>query len=317
MKVLTAVKRTVSSACVQLWGALGCWLPSCRFPVLPLLLTALCLPTVRAEQLDLYVWPVTGVINVEHGEPSDGLAMEVMQAVLARMPDRDPRFRLGNRARLQRNMAAGANLCALPLLREPQGDDVGYFIPLFASTPIRVVMRRRQLERFPIESGRLSLTRLVSDSRLQGALDRARTYPSKLQGVLDQAVREGRILRVSASTGGENLLLMLKHGRFDYILEYASISHAVESRLGIGELLASVPIQEDAELSAIGIYCTRNAWGRAAAKRIDKAIRQVAAEPASLLRLHAKWLPGASYLDFAEDLEAFYLQRARQALEFD
>ena len=157
MKVLTAVKRIVSSADVQLWATPGSRFPSCRRVVLPLMLAAFCLPAVGAQQLDLYVWPVTGVVNVEHGEPSDGLAMDVMQAVLARMPDRDPHFRLGNRARLQRNMAAGANLCALPLLREPQGDDVGYFIPLFASTPIRVVMRHRQLERFPIESGRLSL----------------------------------------------------------------------------------------------------------------------------------------------------------------
>lgn len=292
------------------------------YPLLPKMRSALfslclgCMSAVASETVDWYVWPTPGVVNVEHGEPTDGLAMEVLAQVLGHLP-RPARFHLGHRARLQQDMARGVSLCSLPLLREVRSDAIGYFIPLFASTPIQVVLRRRQLAELPLHEGQLSLAGLLADPALRGGLDKARTYPAKLQQLIEAGVRQGRIQRISTAMSGDNLLLMLAHGRFDFALEYASIIQALRSRQASGEPLVSVPISEDRELSSIGIYCTRNAWGRQLARQLDVAIRQAFADPARVLALHAKWLPEESYQAYDSDFEAFYRRRVQQPLVFD
>lgn len=272
-----------------------------------------CMPAVASETVDWYVWPMPGVVNVEHGQPTDGLAMDVLARVLEHLP-RPGRFHLGNRARLQQDMAQGVSLCSLPLLREARSDAIGYFIPLFASTPIQVVVRQRQLAALPLHEGQLSLAGLLADPALRGGLDKARTYPLKLQRLIEAGVSQGRIRRIATAMSGDNLLLMLAHGRFDFALEYASIIQALRSRQTSGEPLVSVPIREDRELSNIGIYCTRNPWGRQLALQLDGAIRQAFADPAAVLALHAKWLPAESYQAYASDFEAFYRRRVQQPL---
>ncbi|MEO4046924.1 hypothetical protein AAFN46_07505 [Pseudomonas sp. CAU 1711] len=291
------------------------------YPLLPKMRAVLlclvclgCMSAVASETVDWYVWPIPGVVNVEHGEPTDGLAMEVLAQVLEHLP-MSARFHLGNRARLQQDMAQGVSLCSLPLLPEARSDAIGYFIPLFASTPIQVVVRQSQLAEFPIAQGQLSLADLLADPALRGGLAKARTYPAKLQQQIEEGVRQGRIQRIATAMSGDNLLLMLAHGRFDFALEYASIIQALRSRQSSGEPLVSVPIREDRELSSIGIYCTRNAWGRQLALQLDAAIRQAFADPARVLALHAKWLPAESYQVYLGDFEAFYRQRAQRPLE--
>mgnify|MGYP002619520218 CR=1 FL=1 len=262
--------------------------------------------------LDWALWPIPGAVNLVDGQPRDGIAMEALDLLMARLPELQPRYRLANRPRQQYDMEQGLAFCSMPLLRRADSDQIGYFIPFMASTPIQAVIRQDDRERFPLENGSLSLSRLLADTDLRGGVSGFRTYPTELAAWFSEAQTAGRLESVTGALSGENLLLMVSHGRLDFTFEFATVTRAITRRLAVQAPLLSLPIQEHRELVETGIYCTRSDWGRAMAARLDLAVRQIAAEPGVLLALYERWVPEETYQAFADELRAYYLQRAGQ-----
>ena len=68
----------------------------------------------------------------------------------------------------------------------------------------------------------------------------------------------------------------------------------------------------------VGIYCSRTPWGAQMARRLDQAIREVSAAPASTLAIYQRWLPPEVYSHYHDALLQFFAQRASDApLRFD
>lgn len=298
--------------------------PRTRYGTLPALLlgSLLWLSGAHAEGnaeaaiLEWTVWPLPGIVNVEDGKPTDGITMVGVRMLMAQLPDLQPEFRLANRLRQQRNMGMGHEFCSIPLLRRSDTDQVGYFIPFMASTPIQAVIRKADLARYPLEDGRLSLQRLVEETELRGGLSAFRTYPPGIEAWFHKAQAVDRAEYITGHQGGENLLLMVSHGRLDLTFEFATITRAMSQRLRMKEPLLSLPVHEQRALVESGMYCTRSEWGRAMAVRLDQAVRTVVADTDTFLPLYDQWVPAETYHAYATELADYYRQRAMQPTLF-
>lgn len=269
------------------------------------------------EVLPWALLPLPGIVDLSDGEPHGGLQVEALRLLEQQMPEVSASYRSASRLRQLRDMAAGVDFCAAPFFLNAEGQKVGYFIPFTLSTPIQAVLRRDQLQRFPLERGRLSLEKTLADPHLFGAVAAGRTYPQEIRERLEDASARGRLETVGGPVGGENLLLMIAAGRIDYGFEFATVTRQMNERPQVRRALVGVPLQEYYALVQSGIYCTRSPWGERMALRLDAAIRRLAAEPQTLLALYRRWLPEETFQAYADPLAQAYLQRSRQPLQLD
>ncbi|TVP92029.1 MAG: hypothetical protein EA348_02835 [Pseudomonadaceae bacterium] len=269
-------------------------------------------PLSLAEPLNWTVWPIPGIVNVVDGEPTDGISMLALRQLMQRLPDLEPDYRLANRLRQQRDMERGVQFCSTPLFKRPDTDRYAYFVPFLVSTPIQAVVRQDQVAYFPLRDNRLVLSDVLEATEFQAAVSAFRTYPPLIQAWLAAAEPLGRAERISGSLSGENLLLMVSHGRIDLTFEFATITQAVSSQLQPTEPLLSLPLAEEMALVVSGIYCSGSDWGRSMAERLDQAIRELLHEPEALeqlLELYAVYLPPETWAAFEQQIVAYYHAR--------
>jgi uncharacterized protein (TIGR02285 family) len=269
------------------------------------------------EVLPWALLPLPGVVDVVDGEPQGGLQVEALKLLQQQMQDVSATYRSVGRRRQLLEMSEGVDFCSAPFFLDAEGQKVGYFVPFILSTPIQAVLRADQLHRFALVGGRLPLEETLGNPALRGAVAAGRTYPTEIQGLLTQATASGRLQTVGGSAGGENLLLMIAAGRIDYGFEFASIARQMNERPQVRGALVGVPLLEYHRLVQSGIYCTRSAWGKRMALRLDAAVRQLTADPENLLPLYRRWVPKETYQAYAHELARAYRQRSRQTLQLD
>jgi uncharacterized protein (TIGR02285 family) len=277
-----------------------------------------CAGVLQAEELVWGVVPIPGAFNVRDGQVVDGVLFEAMQLLAARLPELQMRYEVLPMARVEQRMGEQGEMCSSGQLQSPERDQLGYFVPYVATTPIHVLVRRQTLDQLLIEDGQVSLDWLFGNPYLRGALAKSRVYPAPIRERLLQAHAEGRLLELGGSLAGENLLLMVSHHRLDYVFDYPVIYTEVMRHFSLSDALVSVPLRENAELVTVGIYCSRTPWGARMAGRLDQAIRELSAAPASTLAIYQRWLPPEVYSHYHGQLLAFFAQRASAApLLFD
>lgn len=274
------------------------------------LLAGLGSPFASAEPLPWALLPLPGVVELEAGVPVRGMQLEALHLLEERMPDLQPSYRAANYRRLQRDMTMGMDFCAAPFFRRADTDRIGHFIPFTVSTPIQLVIRRDELQRFPLQNGQISLRLLLQDAKLRGGLSSSRTYPEELRELLQGGLQAGRLEWVGGTTGGESLPLMVSVGRLDYSFEFGTIISSMATDGRLQAPLSSVPLAESLAMVESGIYCTRSPWGLRMAGRLDQAIRELSREPQALLKLYRRYLPSAIYGAYAERIEDYYQTRA-------
>lgn len=271
------------------------------------------LPGVAMAQSEELLWgvvPLSGAFNVREGQVVGGLLFEAMQILAAQLPELQMRYEVLPMLRIEQRMAGQSEICSSGQLQSPARDRVGYFVPYLVSTPMHVLVRRQTLEQLRIEDGQVSLDWLLGNPYLRGALATNRVYPPDIHEQLLHARAEGRIAQVGGSLAGENLLLMVSHRRLDYVFDYPLIYTEVTRHFSLSDALVSVPLRESSQLVTVGIYCSRSKWGARMAKRLDQAVREVAATPASTLLLYQRWLPPEVFGHYREQLLEFFAQRA-------
>lgn len=277
-----------------------------------------CADVLQAEELVWGVVPIPGVFNVREGQVVDGVLFEAMQLLAARLPELQMRYEVLPMARVEQRMGGQSEMCSSGQLQSPERDQQGYFIPYVATTPIHVLVRRQTRDQLLIEDGQVSLDWLFGNPYLRGALAKSRVYPASIRERLLQAHAAGHLPELGGSQGGENLLLMVSHHRLDYVFDYPVIYTEVMRHFSLSDALVSVPLRENAELVTVGIYCSRTPWGARMAGRLDQAIRELSATPASTLAIYQRWLPPEVYSHYHKQLLAFFAQRASAApLLFD
>lgn len=265
---------------------------------------------LQAEELHWGVVPIPGAFNVRDGEVVDGVLFEAMQLLAKRLPELQMHYEVLPMTRVEQRMGEQGQMCSSGQLQSPERDRMGYFVPYLVITPIHVLVRRQTLEQLLIEDGQVSLDWLFANPYLRGALAKSRVYPADIRQQLHEAKAGGRIQELGGSLAGENLLLMVSHHRLDYVFDYPVIYTEVSRHFSLSDALVSVPLRESSQLVTVGIYCSRSAWGARMAKRLDQAVREVAAAPASTMALYKHWLPPEVFAHYHEQLLQFFAQRA-------
>ncbi|MGB4075046.1 hypothetical protein [Pseudomonas sp.] len=269
-----------------------------------------CAGALQAEELVWGVVPLSGAVNVHEGQVVGGVLFEAIQLLAARLPELQMRYEVLPMARVEQRMGEQDEMCSSGQLQSPERDRVGYFVPYLVSTPMHVLVRAQTREQLQIEDGQVSLGWLLDNPYLRGAVATNRVYPPDIREQLLQAHAEGRIAQLGGSLAGENLLLMVSHRRLDYVFDYPVIYTEVSRHFSLSDALVSVPLRESSQLVSVGIYCSRNEWGARMAKRLDQAVREVAAAPASYLALYQRWLPPEVFAHYREQLLQYFAQRA-------
>lgn len=284
-----------------------------RGALVGLVLLGCCQQPVLAEPLPWVLFTMPGVVNLRDGKPHDGLVYEYLRLLEPHLKEVQVSYELGNLMRLQKNMGEGRNLCSSANLRSPERDRIGYFIPYLITPPMQVVVRAETYGRLPLRDGRLWIDDLLA-ANLRGGFFLQRSYPPVLEARLSARPLSPSLIAVSIAANADRTLRMLSHQRFDYTFEYPSTVVDYVRSNPESMPLRSVTLADAADLQVVGSYCTRNAWGRAMALRIDAAVRTRLSQPEPVLALYRQWLPVESYQAYGAGIEAYLRQRAEQPL---
>jgi uncharacterized protein (TIGR02285 family) len=176
---------------------------------------------------------------------------------------------------------------------------------------MEIVIREVDRSEFPIEGGRVVIEHLHQHAGLQGGVSPTRGYPQKLTEFIRLGLQHGSIISVSGSASGGNLLSMVSYKRLDYTFEFPLVTQAMSQTMRMPNALLSLPVAELRELVPTGIYCPRTPWGKAMALRIDRAIKQLVGQPATLLELYSS----AARLEYAAELKAYFYSRSQWQLD--
>lgn len=283
--------------------------------LLPLCLLLLCPSLPAAERLVWGLLPTPGHVNVVDGKPKDGAALESLWLLARHLPDIEMEYQLVNAPRLDRALSEGAPLCTSGSIRTAKRDRHAYFVPFLLVTPMQLIVRAGEQERFPRRDGRVLLPQLFADPQLRGAISTSRVYPQPLAATLEQAHHAGQLQALGVWT--DQLLLMLSHGPFDYSFEFMAPVRAIARNPQQDAALTTLPLAEFDQMAESGVYCSRSAWGRAMAERLDAAVRALAAEQQPLLEFYRRHLTAESYRDYAPAIAAHYRQRAQGPSRFE
>ena len=281
-------------------------------------LALLLLLSPRALAVESLTWalmPSPGAINVRDDQPQDGIVFELLQQLSAQLSDVAVQYRIVNAPRILHDMARGRNLCSAPYQRSPERDQIGYFVPLLLGQPIQVVVRAGDVQRLPLVNGRLWLDELLA-SDLRGGFFTRWVYPPKLQARLNEGLQQKRLIGINEAADNNRLLLMLGHRRFDYTFGYPISVVSFARANPQAAPLRTVPLADLRQSPVFGSYCTRNAWGRAMAARIDNALRSWSADPQRVQALYQHWLPVEGYQTYQSEIRDFMRQREQQPLIF-
>lgn len=276
-------------------------------------LLGLGLQSALAEPLTLGLYAMPGAVNLRGDKPYDGMLYEYLRLLEPQLQGVQVSYKLSSFLRLQKDMAEGHSLCSSAHLRSPERDRIGYFVPYLVSPPMQVVVRAETFARLPLREGRLWIADLLA-ANLRGGYFLQRTYPPVFQALLSAPSAEPGLIAVPVAVNTDRLLRMLSHQRFDYTLEYPTTLTDYLRNNPDNVPLRSVSLADAADLQVAGSYCTRNAWGRAMALRIDAAVRARLSQPEPVLALYQHWLPAESYQLYGADIEAYLRQRAAQPL---
>jgi len=277
-------------------------------------------PPARVITWNLVDWPPFYLLEAGQAPDSvealgDGVIDGFLRRVLQRLPQYEHRFVVlsGPRAELERK--AGLGLCSASSMRTPERLQERYFTPAMPTVQQHLVMQRARAAALGLGSAGVSLRKLHRQQpALEGLVMSKRHYGPELEPLLLQSPHVRSIVAPKAG----NLLNMLEAGRMDFTLEYPMVlaHHLAQQRPGREAPLVSLPIVEAGEPPVGYFSCNRNAWGRAVMADLDKALREVAAQP-EVARLYERWLTPSEAARERPRMERFFAARARGGVKIE
>lgn len=269
----------------------------------------------HSEELIWDTLPLVGVAELSNGKPADGVVYLAQQHVEKALPEFEHRYVVSAPNRVTREMASGVPRCSTLTVRHPERDRVGYFIAFLPTLPMQLIIRAEQRTTLSLQGGTISLQSVLRSSHLKGAISTTRGYPPDLQQLIEGGLNAGHITAINSNSSGSNLLSMVSHRRLDYTLEFPIVVKRFSETTPLPSELLGIPITENTHLSPAGIYCTRSPWGKAMALRLDKVIRQIAANADQLLPLYRATTDASTFEYFEPQIRTWLKQRSQTRTE--
>ncbi|MCC2632620.1 MAG: hypothetical protein K0S48_506 [Ramlibacter sp.] len=282
--------------------------------LLPALLFAGALACGTAQARDVMSWLMPDVPPASmpvNGQPTSGIADQVVLYVIKHWPDAEHRFIYANPKRTWLMIERGERACVVAALHTAQRAPLAHFVDTNLVPPLQLIVREATLAQLPLnERGEADLKKVLADPRLRGIVVERRSYGQQVDRMLAGRPAGSRLETTAVGDFGRNVLKLVSHGRADYTLDYDyALQFSSRDEPDIGKL-HPVPIAQNNKPMLAGIACPRNAWGLAAARRIDRIVgtRDGAA---ALLKAQSSWHTQASQQRYAAQINAFQLQRSR------
>jgi len=276
------------------------------------LLPALLMPGAQAREKMSWLMPdVPPASMPQDGNPTTGIADQIVLYIAARWPDTDHRFIYANPKRTWLMVERGEQACVVAALRNTEREKLAYFVNTNLVPPLQLVVQEHTLPHLPLNAhGEVDLQKLLSDPVLRGIVVERRSYGAAMDELLARRPASSRLETTAVGDYGRNVLKLVMHGRADYTLDYDyALQYASKTEPEIARL-QTVPIAQNNKPMLGGIACPRNAWGKAAVKRID----QIVGTPegaAAMIKAQNSWHTPASQQRYAAQITEFQRQRAK------
>lgn len=246
----------------------------------------------------------------QDGQPTTGIADQIVLYITAHWPDAEHRFIYANPKRTWLMVERGEQACVVAALRNAEREKVAWFVDTNLVPPLQLVVQQATLARLPLNAhGEADLQKVLADPKLRGIVVERRSYGAAVDQLLAERPAGSRLETTAVGDYGRNVLKLVTHGRADYTIDYDyALQYASRSEPDIGQL-QTVPIAQVNKPMLGGIACPRNAWGLAAVRRIDQIVgtRQGAA---AMIKAQNSWHTAASQRRYAAQISEFQRQRA-------
>lgn len=269
----------------------------------------------QAREVMSWLMPDVPPASMPHnGQPTIGIADQVVLYVIKHWPEAEHRFIYANPKRTWLMVEKGEPACVLAALRTAEREALAHFVETNLVPPLQVVVRQPTLAQLPLNAhGEVDLQKLLADRRLRGIIVERRSYGQMVDRLIAARPAASRLETTSVGDYGRNVLKLVSHGRADYTLDYDySLQYGSRSEPDIGQL-HTVPVAQNNKPMRAGIACPRTAWGLAAARRIDRIVgtREGAA---ATIAAQNRWHTQATQQRYAAQISEFQQLRSRPML---
>ncbi|MBU1001800.1 MAG: TIGR02285 family protein, partial [Proteobacteria bacterium] len=231
-------------------------------------------PSFAQETKTTVIWAVadrpTSFI-FEGPDKGRGVVDEVYNKLHTALPDYEHVLLEMNFPRTLNYMREGERVCSTGFWTADREKVALFSLPVILALPYGVICLKERVKEFDSGAGRISLTRLLADKRLRGAVLQARSYGEITPMV--KASSDDSTLRVLPP--GANTIQMLTHGYLDYIIEIPSFVMYQAKQQGEENRLESLSIEEYVTPVLVAhIFCTRGQWGEGFIRQLNEIIER-------------------------------------------
>jgi polar amino acid transport system substrate-binding protein len=233
--------------------------------------------------------------------PSKGKGVwdELLVYLTANLPEYDHRMLVMKNVRFEEMVREDQNVCKVYYFKTPEREKLLHFSsPSVVFLANHVVMRREKaalLDKPP----RVSLEKLMSDTRMKGTVIEGRSYGKVIDDIIARHVGEKHIN--NPVVDNQSLFEFLNLGRTDYILEFPAVRSFFEQDLTLKPDVVNMAIEEGQPYNITYVACVKNDFGKRVIGRVNTLIKERVASDAHKNATLRWYLPGDQ-----QELEKYY-----------
>jgi uncharacterized protein (TIGR02285 family) len=244
--------------------------------VLGLLFVALNLQAKEKMIWSIIHWPPLMILQGE--DAGKGRFDHFLKLFQAQMPQYEHQTIEMNWNRVWFDIKAGKNVCNIMSLKNAARTEFALFSkPGNVTLSNRIILKQARYEALG-KPASLSISELINDPILKGAIESSRSYTQALDKILDEKTEESNMKRYV--TNSVQLMKMLVAGRFDYLIEYPFIaSYLLKGINKTDAKISSVAIEEIAPYSLSYLACPNTQWGQERIAAYNAALQKLSDDP--------------------------------------
>jgi uncharacterized protein (TIGR02285 family) len=253
-------------------------------------------------------WPSSSVD--ENSDTKANVFVRVLEQLQDAVPQYDHHLIRGTADKALRLWREGKNICALPLLKTKDREELVDFTAFIVVPPYRVIVKNSQVGAILAKHDVVSFQNLMTSKNIKGGLIMNRSYGETLDRLLGESPEDERNwTMIEPQEGWETVLKMVQNGRFDYTVEMAEYVRFFNKKNSKGSTLVALPIKEFNKAQVAYVACNKNKWGRDIVKLLDKKLQTMATQKDYMKNLETLFQDDG-LKDFKQDLQDFVQKRS-------
>lgn len=236
-------------------------------------------------------------------QKGQGIADEVTSLLEREMEGWRHREEVATTAQILVRLKAGGQVCSAAYIRTPEREQAMVFsTPDLLLPPNGITVRRADLAKFG-GGGAVSLAALLENPSLRLGIAQGRSYGEPIDAILQRHKQDKHVYSRFGEDIYAGLLDLLQRGTVDYIIGYPYEAAYHARTKDIEDLVASLPVRENPELTRAHVVCPKTDWGRSTIAAIDPILEK-ARKTAEYRAFVERWLGPELRAAYREAYEA-------------